>query len=57
MGFKCPKCKQDFGLNQEALTRHLLTNPTCALTSSFILSTIQEVMEQLDNDNDNANQD
>lgn len=53
MGFRCPKCKQEFGLNQDEFTRHLLTNPICALSSSAILLQIQEIMKKIDSDENN----
>lgn len=52
MGFRCPKCKQDFALDKDALTRHLLTSPNCALVSSILLSEIEEIVKQLDEDCD-----
>lgn len=50
MGFKCPKCKKDFGHNHEEFTQHLLSSPQCALTSSMIFSKLQEVFDQIDDE-------
>ena len=29
MGYKCPKCHQDFGFDKNKLDEHLFNNPEC----------------------------
>ena len=50
MGYRCPKCKKEFGLNKDEFTHHLLTNPSCALISSLLLSNIKEIVNQIELD-------
>ena len=50
MGFRCPRCKRDFGLNHEEFSKHLLQSPQCALLSSLLISAINEAVKP-DEDN------
>lgn len=45
MGFRCPRCKKDFGLDYEEFSKHLLKSPQCALVSSIIISAIDEAIQ------------
>ena len=50
MGFRCPRCKKDFGLNHKEFSKHLLESPSCALITSFIIETIDEAINPSEDD-------
>lgn len=47
MGFKCPKCHQDFGLNKEKLAKHFLSNPKCSVHASTLYSVLREALDNV----------
>jgi hypothetical protein len=50
MGYRCPKCQKDFGLNKDEFTHHLLTSPSCALEAALFMSNIKQALEQIESD-------
>ena len=48
MGYKCPTCKKDFGVNYKELQNHVLTNPLCALMMSSILKVLEEEFDKIE---------
>lgn len=45
MGFRCPLCHKDFGLDKEELVKHFISNPNCAIYATSVLSTIKETIK------------
>lgn len=42
MGFRCPRCKKDFGNDRDAFQKHLFNNIKCAAKA---ISIIQDRLE------------
>ncbi len=50
MGFRCPQCHKDFGIDKEALAQHILSTPVCAIYSATVLSSIKEAIDKIETD-------
>ena len=48
MGFRCPQCHTDFGMDKKALALHFMSSPICAIYSATLLSSIKKVVSNED---------
>lgn len=47
MGFRCPRCHKDFGIDKEELAEHIISTPACAIYAATVLSTIKEAINNI----------
>lgn len=50
MGYRCPKCHKDFGMDKEALNTHFLENPQCSIVASTMYSMLRQALDSINND-------
>lgn len=47
MGFICPLCRKDFGLDQKAFKDHLANSAVCSAVSTSMVTTIKKAIDHV----------
>lgn len=50
MGFICPLCRKDFGLDQKAFKEHLDNSSLCSAMSTSMITTIKKAIDHVTTD-------
>lgn len=50
MGFICPLCRKDFGLDQKRFKEHLANSALCSAASTSVITMLQKKMDEVTTD-------